>query len=155
MEIFFAETHPALMRGVYVVHVEERLICIAVSPMGFAAQPAPGPFRHRKIVVCFGYITGIVSRLPEQLGKSFEKSRQSGRAAHVLRADGRGIHTGDQAGACGGADPGVGKGLGVADTFCSQFIEGWGVCLIIAIAAQVRAQVLTGYPYDVWAIRFP
>jgi len=70
-----------------------------------------------------------------------------------MRADGGGVHAGDEGGSAGGADAGDGKRVQKQRPLAGKTIDDRGLRFSVAVAAQIGADVLDGDPEDVGPLR--
>ena len=96
--------HLALVTDCVVEDGEEWLSVWPVFPMRLSAAVIPNLAYLFKVVILLGIVCTVVAELAEVGGVHFEVVRQAGHAAHMLRAGGRRVDTGDDRCAGWGAD---------------------------------------------------
>ena len=90
---------------------EERLVPAASAPMGLSAAFVPRLFRRDEIVVFLAVVGAVVAGVAQVGRVGPYKIGQSIAAPHVVRAERRGIHAGDQARPARSANAGDAKGV--------------------------------------------
>lgn len=65
------------------------------------------------------------------------------------RAECAGVHAGDNRGTSGGTDRKGNKGICVSAPLCGESVDVWCHGVVIAVTAEVGADIFTTYPKDV------
>jgi hypothetical protein len=152
----------AFVRDFEVEHREEWLVLVlAIAPVRVRAEIVPDGEGHAELVIGLGAIAREVSGGAEVLRKRFHIERRHRQVRtgelrhpvfgrpHVMRADRRLIHAGDDGCATGRADRRGRERVGEANRFTSQTIERRGTRNRVAVRSKPRAHVLVGDPDDV------
>ena len=117
-------------------HREKRFSFRAFVPMGLGAGFIPGSFRGSEIIIFLRIIGAVVSGISEVFGKTFNRIRLQGTAAHIHRSQTAGIHTNDDTGATWRAYAIDGKCPGIADALCGKLVDIWGDGKLLTVTAQ-------------------
>ncbi len=131
---------------------EEWLILVlAVFPMAFFSRRIPYLRRSRvlELIVSFAVVGAIVASFSEVHRKRFQPFWQLGITTHVVCANAVLVHAGDDGGTAWCTNTSSGEGVRVTDTLGSHLVQIGSDCVRIAVASQVRANVLAGNPQDV------
>ena len=164
----------ALVRSTVIEDREERLVPIAIPPVGRVARCIPDGHGLLKLVVLLGVVCAGVAGGPEPLGKAADKRwrhaligrylsrrllqriaaagggcRAMRVVAHVHRADAGAEHPGDQRRPRWRTDRRGGEGIFIDHALAGEPVEvGRGDCSV-AVGTDPGAHVLHGEPDDV------
>ena len=154
----------AFMRNGDVNDGEKRCVFWAVLVSPVSTPGVPCSEGRVKLVIGLRVIRAIVTGHSEVLGETADVSRRytlvtPERGPHVHRAEGAGVHSGDNRGTCGGTYRKGDKGICVTAALRGEAVKVWCHGVVIAVTAKVGADIFTTYPQDVgtservWLIR--
>ena len=137
-----------------VEHREEWLVlALAIFPVAFLSRRIPY-LRSRgglELLIGFTVVGAIVTSFSEVHWKRLQPCWQLGVATHVVRANAVLIHAGDDGGTAWCTNTSSCEGIRVTNTLTSHLVQIGSDRVRIAVASQVRADVLAGNPQDVGA----
>ena len=128
---------------------KERPVFFAISPMRLIVRLIPGVAEVAGLVIGLGIVRAVIARPPEIGSEGLDVDRQLGVASHMVSANRRLIHAGNDSRATRCADAGGCKGVRITHAFPGQPVEIRRNGMFIAEAAQVRTDILAGEPKDV------
>ena len=105
-----------------------------------------------ELIVSFGVVGAKVTSVSQVDWERLDEIWQLSGASHVVRADRRLVHSGDDAAATRRANAGRCKRVCVANALAGQLVNGWSDRVRIAVAAEMGANVFGGKPQDVWLV---
>ena len=145
----FRNAHLALVAHEQVKDGEERHPRRTIPPMGLVAQFIPGRDGRGKVIVGLCVVGAVIARCSQVFRKAVYLGRRHALAAHMLGADGGGIHSRNDGGSAGRADTIGREGVGVAKALRREPVNVRGTGIGVAIAAEVRAGVLATHPQNI------
>ena len=145
----FGHADRAFVRNGEVEDGEERLIFRAVPPMGLPARFVPCGERRLELVIGLRVVRAVVSGGPEIFREALDLRRRHGSRPHVHGADGGRVHAGDDRRAARRADARNREAACVASALGGQIVDVGTRGVGVAVAAQVRADVLATDPQNV------
>ena len=106
------------MAPIVIEDAEERLLGIpAIASVSFFTRSAPCLRWCLELVILFAVICAVITVSLKINRKGHYLRRELGIAAHVVRSDGRLVHSCDDTAAARGTNPGGGEGMSVKDSF--------------------------------------
>ena len=134
-------------------NAKERLILgFAFSPVRFATRFVPRFFGRFELIVGFRVVSAIVPGFAQSDCERANEFGELSTTPHMMRANGRMVHTSNDGRAARSANPGSHKSLFVKRSLFCQQVDVGSRGLVVSIAAEVGADILTADPYDVWSI---
>ena len=106
-----------------------------------------------KVVVSLGIISAVVTGTPQIFGKAANMFRQPDFGPHMVCTNGNRILRGNDSGTARRTHSMAGKGVGVAHSLGCQLVQIRSRCHEVAVTSQMRADVFTADPQDIWAFR--
>ena len=133
---------------------EKRLTLGQVVPVGFIGVPGVAIGPSADVVVGFGHITDVVSRLFEQVGIVFDCSvRNRIAAAHLVSSSRQCIDASDPATSRGSTNRCIGVTVQVAKPFRRKLVNVRSLGVWIPIAADpIDTVVFRSQPENIWTI---
>ena len=155
--VFLVAGDAAFMGSGEIEHGEERLRGVgAIAPMALIAGLIPdafeGGFIFGELVIRLTVVGRVITGLTEVGGEEFNLSRESSGTAHVLRADGRLIHAGDDRAPYGSANACGGVGVIEDDALAGELIEMRCDGMRVAHEPDVRTDVFGAQPQNIGTI---
>ncbi|OPZ06997.1 MAG: hypothetical protein BWZ10_02917 [candidate division BRC1 bacterium ADurb.BinA364] len=140
----------AFVRSRNIEYREKGLALRSVFPVRARTGFVPDVLRHfRHLIIGLGVVRAVIACFAQIKRKEADVRRQGSRAAHVVSAERRMPHPGDDRRSVGRADSGDRVGVGKTIAARRQRVERWRVGMRIAIATERRAGVLAAQPKDV------
>lgn len=127
------------------------LIPTLATPIG--VDDIPRAFRWRPVVIGFRMVGCVITGFAEILGESADERRRASAGAHMMRADSRRVHTGDQRRAGRSTGAPVGVGVRVDNAFPCEAVDVRRDGVGISIDSQLGADVFQDDPQDVGSFR--